>query len=39
LEIAFIKVGASYSKRHGIDVQSWKKVGVPVSVLAKAGIK
>ena len=39
LEKAFVKVGASYSKRHGITAQSWKKVGVPASVLSTAGIK
>lgn len=39
LEKAFVKVGASYSKRHGISAQSWRKVGVPASVLKIAGIK
>lgn len=39
LEKAFVKVGASYSKRHGISAQSWRKVGVPASVLKVAGIK
>jgi hypothetical protein len=38
LEDAFVKVAASYSKRQGISWASWREVGVPASVLTRAGL-
>jgi hypothetical protein len=38
LEDAFVGIAASYSVRQGISYQSWREVGVPASVLARAGI-
>jgi hypothetical protein len=38
LEAEFVKVAKSYSDRQGISTSAWRKVGVPPSVLAAAGI-
>jgi uncharacterized protein YicC (UPF0701 family) len=38
VEEAFAKVAASYSRRQGISYSSWRDVGVPASVLRRAGI-
>jgi hypothetical protein len=38
LEAEFVDVAASYSDRQGIHYHSWREVGVPASVLARAGI-
>jgi hypothetical protein len=38
IEDDFIKVVANYSKRQGISYASWREVGVPASVLTKAGL-
>jgi uncharacterized protein YicC (UPF0701 family) len=38
VEEAFVKVAGSYSKRQGISYSSWRDVGVPASVLRRAGI-
>ena len=38
LEACFVEVAASYSARQGISYQSWREVGVPAAVLARAGI-
>ncbi len=38
LESQFIKVGKSYGDRKGINYSTWRTVGVPISVLEKAGI-
>jgi|SRR5215211_5186299 hypothetical protein len=38
LEDAFVEVAASYSERQGISYQSWREVGVPASVLTRAGV-
>jgi hypothetical protein len=38
LEDAFVEIAASYSARQGIGYQSWREVGVPAGVLARAGI-
>jgi hypothetical protein len=38
IEDDFVKVVANYSKRQGISYASWREVGVPASVLTKAGI-
>lgn len=38
LEIGFIKVAGSYSKRKGISYAAWRAVGVEPAVLKKAGI-
>jgi hypothetical protein len=37
-ELAFVDVAKSYSERQGITYDSWREVGVPASVLTKAGI-
>lgn len=37
-ELAFVDVAKSYSERQGITYASWREVGVPASVLTKAGI-
>ena len=34
----FVKVVASYSERQGISWASWREVGVPASVLTRAGL-
>ena len=38
LEVGFVKVAASYSKRKGISYSAWRAVGVEPSVLKKSGI-
>jgi hypothetical protein len=38
VEAAFVEVAASYSTRQGISYSSWREVGVPASVLKRAGI-
>jgi hypothetical protein len=38
IEDAFVKVAASYSARQGISWASWREVGVPASVLTRAGL-
>jgi hypothetical protein len=38
IEDAFVKVAASYSERQGISWASWREVGVPASVLSRAGL-
>jgi hypothetical protein len=38
LEDAFVKVAGTYSKRQGISYASWREVGVPASVLTRAGV-
>ena len=38
LEAGFFDVAKSYSERQGITYQSWREVGVPAAVLARAGI-
>jgi hypothetical protein len=39
IEDAFVKVAGSYSKRQGISWASWREVGVPASVLTRAGLR
>lgn len=38
LEKDFVKAAAPYSARKGISYATWREVGVPASVLEKAGI-
>lgn len=38
LEDEFVDVAASYSERQGISYASWREVGVPASVLKRAGV-
>jgi hypothetical protein len=38
LESKFIDVAKTYADRKGISYASWREVGVPAAVLAKAGI-
>jgi len=38
LEQAFVEVAGSYSGRQGISYASWREVGVPASVLKRAGV-
>lgn len=38
LEAGFVDVGVSYSGRKGITYSAWREVGVPASVLQRAGI-
>jgi hypothetical protein len=38
LEKAFVDVAATYSARQGISYAAWRDVGVPASVLTRAGI-
>lgn len=38
LEKDFVKAAAPYSERKGITYSTWREVGVPVTVLEKAGI-
>jgi hypothetical protein len=38
IEDAFVKVAKSYSERQGISYAAWREVGVPASVLKRAGI-
>lgn len=39
LEKAFVKVAKAYGERKGITYQTWRRVGVPPSVLTAAGVK
>lgn len=38
LEADFVAVARSYSERKGISYGAWRQVGVPASVLKKAGV-
>jgi len=38
IEDGFVKVASSYSQRQGISYAAWREVGVPASVLKRAGI-
>jgi hypothetical protein len=38
LEKDFVKAAAPYSERKGISYSAWRELGVPASVLEKAGI-
>ena len=38
LEDAFVEIAANYGARQGISYSSWREVGVPASVLKRAGI-
>jgi hypothetical protein len=38
LEEAFILVAAEYGERKGIEYKTWREVGVPADVLARAGV-
>jgi hypothetical protein len=38
LEDAFVVVAAEYGERKGIEYKTWREVGVPANVLARAGI-
>lgn len=38
LEKDFIKAAATYSERKGISYSAWRELGVPTSVLERAGI-
>jgi hypothetical protein len=38
LEAGFVEVAKSYSDRKGISYPAWREVGVPASVLRRAGI-
>ncbi|MET0458595.1 MAG: hypothetical protein ABW195_05075 [Ilumatobacteraceae bacterium] len=38
LEDAFVQIAANYGARQGISYSSWREVGVPASVLKRAGI-
>lgn len=38
LEEEFVRVARSYSERQGISYRAWREVGVPASVLARAGV-
>jgi hypothetical protein len=38
LEDAFVGVASSYSDRQGISYAAWREVGVPASVLKRAGV-
>ncbi len=37
-EDAFVRAAGSYSQRHGIAYTTWREIGVPASVLSKAGV-
>jgi hypothetical protein len=39
LEVAFTEVAKPYSERKGILYATWREVGVPASVLQRAGIQ
>jgi hypothetical protein len=39
LENAFVAVAAPYGRRKGIVYATWRELGVPAEVLARAGIK
>lgn len=38
-ERAFVEVARTYSRRHGIDYETWREMGVPVTVLRRAGLR
>ena len=38
LEKEFVKLAKSYGERRGLDYGTWREVGVPATVLEKAGI-
>jgi hypothetical protein len=38
LELEFVKVAREYSGRQGISYAAWRAVGVPASILKKAGV-
>ncbi len=38
LEDGFVDVASSYSARQGISYAAWREVGVPASVLKRAGV-
>jgi uncharacterized protein YicC (UPF0701 family) len=38
LEEEFVKAARSYSQRKGVSYAAWREVGVPASVLRRAGI-
>ena len=38
VEADFVKVARTYGDRKGISYASWREVGVPAAVLARAGI-
>ena len=37
-EDAFVVVARAYSRRHGISYETWQAIGVPASVLRRAGV-
>ena len=39
LENDFVKAAAAYSQRRGISYTAWRELGVPASVLSRAGIR
>jgi hypothetical protein len=39
LERGFVAIAASYGQRKGIAYATWRELGVPADVLARAGIK
>jgi hypothetical protein len=39
VEAGFVKVAASYGARKGIAYATWRELGVPAEVLARAGVK
>ena len=39
LEEEFVQVAASYTERHGMTYEGWRKTGVDAEVLARAGIE
>ena len=39
VEDAFIEAARTYSVRHGISYDTWRTIGVPPSVLRRAGIR
>lgn len=38
LEAEFVKYGARYSERKGLEWAAWRSMGVPAAVLTKAGV-
>lgn len=38
-EAAFVKHAPAYSAKHGLTRAAWRKVGVPVDILDRAGIR
>ena len=38
-EDAFVEVARTYSRRHGISFATWREMGVPVTVLRRAGLR